>query len=63
MHYEMRSTYPTLTRIDWLKIDSDALSSKRYVGLFSYPWHGRSFSSDYLVSVYGIRILDHLASA
>ena len=21
MHYDMRSTYPTLTRIDWLKIE------------------------------------------
>jgi hypothetical protein len=57
MHYEMRSAYLPLKRIDWLKIDSDALLFKALFGivLLSMAWPLAFLG--YLVTVYGVRIL------
>lgn len=57
MHYEMPSAYLTLKRIDWLKIDSDALLFKALCGivLLSLAWPLAFLG--YLVTVYGVRIL------
>jgi hypothetical protein len=57
MHYEMRSTYLTLKRIDLLKIDSDVLLFKALCGVIflSIAWPLAFLG--YLVTVYGLRIL------
>ena len=57
MHYDMRSTYPTLTRIDWLKIDSDALLFKALCGIVFVSMAWPLVFLGYLVTVYGVRIL------
>ena len=57
MHYEMRSTYLTLKRIDLLKIDSDVLLFKALWGaiFLSIAWPLAFLG--YSVTVYGLRIL------
>ena len=57
MHYDMRSTYPTFTRIDWLKIDSDALLLKAFCGAVVVSLAWPLVFLGYLVTVYGVRIL------
>ena len=57
MHYEMRSTYPTLKRIDWFKIDSDALVFKALCGIVILSMAWPLVFLGYLVTVYGVRIL------
>lgn len=57
MHYEMRSSYPTLKTIDWLKIDHDALLFKALCGIVFLSMAWPLAFLVYLVTVYGVRIL------
>ena len=57
MHYEMRSSYPILKSIDWLKIDADVLLFKAVCGIFFLSMAWPLAFLGYLVTVYGVRIL------